>query len=216
MFDYVNKLQLALGDKARRTSAKAGAGVVALIGAGFLIASLWSWLAWNMEYGPALASLIIGGGLVLLALIILAATKPVRHQMPTSDELKSEIEMRLSNATDAAFDRAKFKAEETMDSVQNRVTSLVGTAGDKARGVFEAAGSRAQDAASTVGLTGENLQDAKDVIDRASHHRAAPAVGLAGAFAVGMAVASALKSRRSKEDFYYDDEDDYDDLSYRR
>lgn len=44
MFDYVNKLQLALGDKARRTGLKIGAGVVVLIGAGFLTAALWSWL----------------------------------------------------------------------------------------------------------------------------------------------------------------------------
>ena len=221
MFDYVNKLQLALGDKARRTGLKIGAGVVVLIGAGFLTAALWSWLAWHQDLGPALASLIIGGGFTLIGLVILGTVGPPRHEMPSSAELKSEVEMRLSNATEAAFDMAKLKASAAVDDAQARVSSLFGAAGDTARGVLSAAGARAQDAASTVGLTEETLQDAKQAINHATQHRAAPAVGLAGAFAVGMAIASALRSRRSEEDLYYeddydDDDDDDEDWRYRR
>lgn len=211
MFDYVNKLQLALGDKARRTGLTIGAGIVALIGAGFLTAALWSWLAWYQELGPALASLIIGGGFVLIGLLILAAVGPQRHQMPTSAELKAEVEMRLSDATEAAFDMAKLKASAAVDDAQARVTSLFGAAGDTALGVVNAASARVQDAASSVGLTGETVQEAKAAFDHATQHRAAPAVGVAGAFAVGMAIASALASRRSKDDLYYEEDDDYDD-----
>ncbi len=212
MFDYVNKLQLALGDKARRTGLTVGAGIAALIGTGFLIAALWSWLAWNLDLGPALASLIVGGGFVLIGLIVLKAVGPERHPMPTSTELKSEVEQRLNQATEAAFDKAKLKAEEAMDSAQARVASLFGAAGDTAQGL-------ATDAAHAVGLTDENLHDAKEAIDRAVQHPAAPAVGLAGAFAVGMAIASALKSRRSADDFYYEDDygdEDDDDWRFRR
>lgn len=211
MFDYVNKLQLALGDKARRTGLTVGAGIAALTGLGFLVAAFWSWLAWNQELGPALASLIVGGGFLLIGLIVLMMAGPERHQMPTSAELKSEVEMRLSQATEAALDKAKFKVEETVDSAQARVASLFGAAGDKVQNV-------ASGAAGAVGLSGENLSQAKETLDQATQHRAAPAVGLAGAFAVGMAFASALKSRRSEEDLYYDDEydDDDDDWDYRR
>lgn len=226
MFDYVNKLQLALGDKARRTGLKIGAGIAALIGLGFLIAALWSWLAWNLELGPAMASLIIGGSFALIGVIIWAMAAAERHAMPTGTELKDEVEMRLSQATEAAFDMAKFKAESAMDNAQARVVSLFGVAEDKARnlvgtteakvhglasGVGNVAGEAVKGAAAKVGLTSENLQDAKATIERATEHRAAPAVGLAGAFAIGMAIANALKSRRCEEDLYYDDEDeDYD------
>ena len=67
----------------------------------------------------------------------------------------------------------------------------------------------------------DDAGDAKQAINHATQHRAAPAVGLAGAFAVGMAIASALRSRRSEEDLYYeddydDDDDDDEDGRYRR
>ncbi len=83
MFDYVNKLQLALGDKARRTSLKLGAAVAALIGLGFLIAAAWSLLAWNIELGPAMASLIVGGVFALVGALIWSQANPERHPMPT-------------------------------------------------------------------------------------------------------------------------------------
>ncbi|MFD1796003.1 phage holin family protein [Paracoccus aurantiacus] len=232
MFDYVNKLQLALGDKARRTGLKVGAGVVVLIGAGFLLAALWSWLAWNLELGPAIASLIIGGGLALIGLILWLASGAERHPMPTGSELKSEVETRLSDATDAALEKAKFKAEEALDSAQARVAGLfgaiTGTArsakskaadgvhsfADKASDLASKASDVASDAAHKVGLDEHTLDDAKESIDRALNSRAAPGIGVAGAFAVGVAIASALKSRRHEEDFYYDDDDLYDEDFY--
>ena len=109
MFDYVNRLQLALGDKARRAGMKAGAGVALLIGAGFLLAALWSWLAWQLDLGPTYASLIIGGVFALIGLIVWASGSKERHAVPSTDDLRSEVETRLSLAADAAIDKVKFR-----------------------------------------------------------------------------------------------------------
>ncbi|AUM73804.1 phage holin family protein [Paracoccus jeotgali] len=219
MFDYVNKLQLALGDKARRTGLKAGAGAALLVGAGFLVAALWSWLAWNLELGPALASLIIAVLFMVIGGIIWMMAKAQHHPMPTTDELKHEVEARLALATDAALDKAKFKAEEAMDSAQARVVSLYDQATGKVRRVVNRTEDKARDLASDaeqmagtaarkVGLTDDNIDAMRDTVDRAVHSRAAPGIGVAGAFAIGIAIASALKGR--SDDDEYDDFDDYD------
>ena len=55
MFDYVNRLQLAAKDSARRTVMKVVAGLILAIGAGFLIAALWSYLAINLGWGRLLS-----------------------------------------------------------------------------------------------------------------------------------------------------------------
>ncbi|WBU57833.1 CsbD family protein [Paracoccus sediminicola] len=225
MFDYANKLQLALGDKARRTGLKLGAGVVGLIALGFLLSALWSFLAWRLELGPTYASLIIGGGFLLIAIIMLAVSNAERHRMPTTDELKSEVEARLSLATDTALDKAKGKAEETMSSAQARVASLFGRAEGKARSLVGKAGEHAQDAGADLSETlsevkrkaEDGLEEAKDSFDRAMDTRARPGVGLVSAFAVGLAIARSLKGRRDDYDPYYDpyygdDDPYYDDL----
>lgn len=227
MFDYVNKLQLALGDKARRTGLKIGAGVVGLIATGFLLAALWGWLAYQMDLGPTMASLIIGGAFLLIALILFGMSKSERHSMPSTDELKSEVEARLSLATDTALDKAKGKAEDTMDSAQARVSSLFSAVEDKARGLVDHTEARVQNVASSftgvasstarkAGLTRDNIDAAKETLDRATDSRAAPGVGLVGAFAVGMAIAGALKGRggRDRDDEYYRDR--YDRHRYDR
>lgn len=220
MFDYVNKLQLALGDKARRTGLKVGAGVAALIGAGFLLAALWSYLAENLGLGPALASLIIGVAFLLVGLVVFLLSKSERHSMPSTDELKSEVEARLTLAADVALDKAKYKAEEAMDSAQARVHSLFSTVENKAMGLMgrtekrvKNAGAEVQsaatDAARKVGLTPETVREAKEKLGRAKESRAAPGVGIAGAFAVGLAIAQALRGRN--RDDQYDDDDYYYD-----
>ena len=60
MFDYARNMQLALSDAGRRAGMKAAAGVVALIGAGFLVAALWTFLAYHLHWGSLGASLAIG------------------------------------------------------------------------------------------------------------------------------------------------------------
>lgn len=219
MFDYVNKLQLALGDKARRTSLKLGAAVAALIGLGFLIAAAWSLLAWNLELGPAMASLIVGGVFALVGAVIWTQSNPERHPMPTGDELRAEVEMRLQGATDAAIDKVKSTATEAVDNAQAHVSAFFGAAPDKARNMAKTAGAgvgamasnAVKGAATKAGISDDGLDEVKATVERA-----APGVGLVGAFAVGMAIANALASRRNEEDLYFDDYDDDDDDWRRR
>lgn len=221
MFDYVNRLQLALGDKARRAGLKAGAGVVLLIGVGFLLAALWSWLAWQLELGPTYASLIIGGVFALIGLIVWASGSKERHAVPSPDELRSEVETRLSQAADSAIDKVKFQAESAVEGAKARVSSLFGGAGEAARSAAKGASGLAADAGGKLGETvadmagkgGEALKGARETLDRAVETKAGPAIGLAGAFSLGLIVAAALAQSRSKDDFYYDDEDDWDDYS---
>ena len=70
MFDYAQRLQLALKDTARRSAMKAAAGIVLAVAAGFLVAALWSFLAHNLGWGPALASLVVAGLFILAGLIL--------------------------------------------------------------------------------------------------------------------------------------------------
>ena len=72
MFDFARRVQEAVGDTVRRTAMKAVAGMVGLMASGFLTAALWSWLANDLDWGSTLASLTIGGGLILLMIILLA------------------------------------------------------------------------------------------------------------------------------------------------
>lgn len=218
MFDYVNRMQLALGDKARRAGLKAGAGVALLIGAGFLLAALWSWLAWQLELGPALASLIIGGAFAVIGLIVWVASDREHHAVPTAEELRSEVEARLSLAADAAINRVKSEAGQAVDGAKAKVSSLFGGAGGRvmtaAQGAGDLAAGAGRKVAEAAELGGETLHEARETLDRAMETRAGPGIGLAGAFSIGIVLASLLSQRRGKDDFYYDDEDDWDEADY--
>ncbi len=203
MFDYVQKLQLALTDTARRSVMKILAGVVLGIGAGFLLAALWSWLAYDLQWGGTLASLAIGGGLVLAALILLAASNGRRHRMPTGDDLRHEVEQRLSFAADAAAERARSEAARVMDMAGDRVSSLIDHAGDRASRFAGDAERKVADAARSVGLTADNLDAAKDKVSRANNSNAGSMAKLIGAFAVGVTMAAKLREQRRERD--YDD-----------
>ena len=206
MFDYVQKLQLALGDTARRSAMKVVAGLVVAVGAGFLLAALWSWLAHDLRWGPTLASLVIGGAFIVIALILLAMSKTRRHQMPTGDDLRREVEQRLSLAADAAADRARAEAARVMDMAGDRVTLLMDHAGDRASRFAGDAERKVADVARSVGLTADNLDAAKDRVSHASNSNAGSMAKLISAFAVGVTVAAKL--RESRRDRY----DPYDDL----
>ncbi len=218
MFDYVNRMQLALGDKARRAGLKAGAGVALLIGAGFLLAALWSWLAWEMELGPVYASLIIGGAFAVIGLVILATSGKERHRVPTTEELRSEVETRLSLAADAAIGRVKSEAKSAVDGAQAKVSSLIGGAGAQvmkvAHGAEDLASGAGRKVADAAEIGGEVLKDARETMDRAMETKAGPALGLAGAFSIGVVLASLLRGSRGRDDVYYDDEDDWYDDDY--
>lgn len=211
MLDFAQRLKLALSDTARRTGMKAGAGVVFAIGLGFLLAALWSWLAHDLGWGPALASLAIGGGFTVIALILLLLARKPRHVMPTSDDLKREVEARVTLAKEAAVMRARGEANRVLDMAGNKVTSLMDDANYRANKLANDAERKVMGVAQSVGLTADNVSQARDKVVKASESNAGSMAKLIGAFAVGITLAAKLQearrpSRRNRDDF---DEDDF-------
>lgn len=218
MFAYTRNLQLALTDKLRRAGLMAGAGVALLIAAGFLLAALWTWLARDLHWGPLWASAAIGGAFLLIGLILMLAGGKERHRPPSTDELKDEIEQKLSLAADAAVERVSGLADRTIERASERAGEMVELASQRVHSVADSLSYRAdrfadRTEARVVGAArraGENASRklglppdaAERVMQGATESRAAPFVPLIGAFAVGMTLASRLGGRR---------EDDWDD-----
>lgn len=217
MFDYAQRLQLALKDTARRSAMKAAAGVVLAVAAGFLVAALWSFLAHNLEWGPALASLAVAALFILAALILFGMSKRVVHEMPTTDDLKKEVEARVTLAAEAAVEKARAEAERVVDMAGNKVSSLMDEASyrvtklanDTERRVFGVA----RNAAQAVGFTQANMntvrakvEDAQDTLTRANNSNAASMAKLLGAFAIGVTLAAKLRERQDDDDYDYEDD----------
>lgn len=211
MFDYTRNMQLALTDRLRRAGLMAGAGAVLLIAAGFLLAALWTWLAWHLHWGPLYASLAIGGGFLVIGLVMAGMAGKPRHRTPTTDELKAEIEQKLnlaadvavakvSDAADLAMDRASQKAGHLMEAAEQRVHSLAEGLSYRAdrfadrteARVYGAARKVGENASRRLGLAPDTIERA---VDDASQSRAAPFVPLIGAFALGITLASRLRRR---------------------
>ncbi|WP_347139707.1 phage holin family protein [Paracoccus sp. SSK6] len=215
MFDYAQRLQLALKDTARRSAMKAVAGVILAIAFGFLVAALWSFLAHNLGWGPALASLAIGVLFVLVAVILLVMSKHTKHEMPTKEDLRKEVEARVSLAAEAAADKARAEADRLMDMAGNKVASLMDDATYRANKLANDTEQRvygaARSAAEAVGLTATNIntvrskvQSANETLSRANSSNAASIAKILGAFAVGITLAAKLKEGRDP-DPYEDD-----------
>lgn len=215
MFDYAQRLQLALKDTARRSVMKLVAGIVLAIAFGFLIAALWSFLARNLDWGPALASLAIGVLFVAVAGVVLAISKKAKHPMPTTDDLRKEIEARASLAAEAAADKARAEAARLMDMAGNKVVSLMDDAAHKANRLADDTERRiygaVRNVAQSTGLTASNIQMAKSKVEDATHtlsransSNAASVAKLLGAFAIGVTLAAKLRGRSDDED-YQDD-----------
>ncbi|WP_312530397.1 phage holin family protein [Paracoccus sp. (in: a-proteobacteria)] len=229
MLDYAHKMRLAVSDATRRVSLKAGAGVIVLIGAGFLLAALWTWLADHLQWGSMKASLVIGAVFLILGLLVLVGTGRARHRPPTTDELRAELEERLSLATDAvldrvtgraerALDRAKETASDALEAAQLRVSNLTDKAGqrvqslvdtvsytaDRVAGTAEAKAHgfvrSAEDLAEQAGLTPERRERIGEQIERAKSSNLAALAPVVGAFAVGITLASRLQSWRHQDD----------------
>lgn len=220
MFDYTKRLQLAVGDSARRTAMKIIAGLVLAVSAGFLLAALWTWLATGLGFGAMYASLAIGGAFLLVALVLLAVASKPKHDMPTTDDLKREVEARLSLAADAATDRALHEAERVMDMAGNKVSLLMNEASFRADKLASDAERRVQgmarDTARKVGLSSENIAAAKQAFGHASGNartaadsNAGSMAKLLGAFAIGITLAAKLQEHRRRDSF---DDLDGDDL----
>ena len=217
MFDYAQRLQLALKDTARRSAMKAAAGVILAVAAGFLVAALWSFLAHDLDWGPALASLAVAALFIVAGLILFMMSKKTKHEMPTTDDLKKEVEARVSLAADAAVEKARSEAERVVDMAGNKVSSLMDEASyratkladDTERRVFGVARSAAQ----AVGFTQSNLdtvrskvEDAQDTLSRANSTNAASMAKLLGAFAIGVTLAAKLRERKDEDDYDYQDD----------
>lgn len=214
MFDYAQRLQLALKDTARRSAMKVVAGLVLAIAAGFLIAAFWSFLAHDLDWGPALASLGVAVLFILIGVVLFVMSKRTQHEMPTKEDLRKEVEARVTLAADAAVERARAEADRMLDKAGNKVSSLMDEASyrankladDTERRVFGAA----RNAAQAVGFTSGNIQtvrhkveDARDTLSRANSSNAASMAKLIGAFAIGVTLASKLREQQ--------DDDDYED-----
>lgn len=215
MFDFAQKMQRAVADRARGLGLKAAAGLVVLVALGFLLAALWSFLAHELDLGSTLASLVIGIVLVVIAAVLIVVSKP-KQPMPTTDELKREVEARISLATDVAVDRARTEAARVVDMAGNKASSLMDEAGYRAAKLAGDAERRVfgtvRDTARAVGLTAETSRDVKREFrnvkagaSRAANTNAGSMAKLIGAFAVGVTLASTLSERRNRTEF---DEDD--------
>lgn len=215
MFDYAQRLQLALKDTARRSAMKAVAGVVLAIAAGFLIAALWSFLAHDLHWGPALASLAVSVLFIVIGLVLFTMSKNARHEMPSTEDLKKEVEARVSLAADAALLKARSEAERVMDMAGNKVSSLMDEATYRANKLADDTERRvfgvARNAAQAVGFTPTKIEtvrsrveEATGTLSRATSSNAASMAKLLGAFAIGVTLAAKLREQ-------YDDDDDYRD-----
>ena len=217
MFDYAQRLQLALKDTARRSAMKAAAGVVLAIAAGFLVAALWSFLAHNLGWGPALASLAVAVLFIVVGLILFGMSKHAKHEMPTTDDLKKEVEARASLAADAALEKARTQAERVMDMAGNKVSALMDEANYRATKLADDTERRvfgvARQAAQAVGFTQANMdtvrtkvEGATETLSRANSSNAASMAKLLGAFAIGVTLAAKLRERDDEDDYDYQDD----------
>lgn len=217
MFDYAQRLQLGLADVARRSAMKGVAALVIAVGAGFLLAALWSFLAHDLGWGPAVASLVIGGSFVAVGLILLAISSRRRYRMPTTDDLKREVEERINLAADAAVDRARAEALRLVDMAGNKAHALMDDASYRATKFADDAERRVygftRNAAQSVGLNAENISaakqgahDAAEGARRAANSNAGSMAKLISAFAVGVTLAAKLQETRRRPPSRHDDD----------
>ena len=209
MLDYGQRVKLALGDTVRRSALKLIAGLIFVIGAGFLLAALWTWLADTLDWGPTLASLVIGGAFVVLALIVLGISSSRRHEMPDPQDLQKEVEARLALAAEAASARARAEAQKVLGMAESRVHGLL----DSAKGRVDRFAAETEDrvtgfvsdTAQKIGLTSETMESARHAAanarssaGRAANSNAGSMAKLIGAFAVGVTIAARLQEARQR------------------
>ncbi len=223
MFNYTRKMQLALKDKLRRGGLAAGAGVMLLVAAGFLLAALWTWLADGLGWGPLLASLTIGAVFLVIGLVLLSLAGRERHPAPDTDELREEIAERVEVMADAAIGKVSGMADEMIGRASEKARRIVGGAGQKAQAFsdqmsYEADrfADRAEAGAEGAARQAREAVDAglgaasravDDLAGRTQSARAsdgasngAAVAPLIGAFAVGLTLASRLRRNRRDDD----------------
>ena len=227
------RMRLALEDAARRMGLKVVAAVVAAIGAGFLLAALWTWLAHHLGWGSAVTSLVLGAVFLILGLAMMLGSGRVQHHPPTPQDLRDEFQEKLGLATDVVIgkvsdrvgqgvDRAQAKASQLVREAENKLHSFTDSVSYRADKFAEDTEHKAQDlaarmgdGAARMGMTAENArkmgEQLSEKVDKAKASNLAALTPVIGAFAVGMTLASRLKSWRRGEDDLIDDDDTFED-----
>ena len=162
MLDYARKMKLAASDTARRIALKVVAGMITLIGAGFLLAALWVWLADHLGWGSLTASLVIGAAFMIIGLLLLVGTGRARHRPPSTDELREEISERLGIATDVVLDRVTGRAERAFDKVKETAGDALDNAQNRASQLADLAGNRMQSFVDTVTFKADRAADSAE------------------------------------------------------
>ena len=104
MLDYARRLRSAVSDTGRRAGLKASAGILGAVAAGFLVVAL----------------LFAAGAGVLWVM-----GSKVRHPVPSTDELKREVEARARLAADAAVEKARLTAVQVVDHAEAKAQAVV-------------------------------------------------------------------------------------------
>lgn len=210
MFAYARNMQLALTDKLRRAGLAAGAGVLLLLGFGFLLAALWTFLAHHLGWGSLGASAAIGGGFAATGLILLLIARKERHPAPTTDELKAEVEAQVNLMADAAISKASGAADAAMARASAGASRLMGLAERRVQTGADGLSCKADRYADRAEAGAQRF--ARDIGDAA---RDAPNIAtfapLIGAFALGMTLAGRVQDwRHAKHAAKPEDDDDFD------
>ncbi len=218
MFNYTRNMQLALTDKLRRAGLAGVAGLMLLVGAGFLIAALWVWLADHLGWGAMGASLAIGAGFLVIGAVILMTAGKERHPTPTTEELKTEVGEQMSLMADAAIAKVTDATNASLNRASQKVTRIMGLAGQKAQSVADEVtyqadryADRVEAGAYRMARKASEAMDQKSKTDPEGMPDAAPdsapdtagrlggVAPLVGAFAVGLTLASRFRKWRQRD-----------------
>lgn len=235
MLPYVVNLKAALEDTGRRLALKAGAGILLLIGAGFLVAALWVGLAYHLHWGAMWASVAIGGVFVVIGLVLLATSGRPRHHVPPISQLTRDmnevVRTTTTSAIDNVMDRVGTRTQDSVNKVRETAERVVGQASQtfhslvdnvsfKADSLAEGAEARTQEfarkaedrAAKAMGMTAPELQErVSEGIERAKASNLAAVAPVVGAFAIGLTLATRIWGRDQDEEDLVDEDDDFDD-----
>ncbi len=218
MFNYTRNMQLALTDKLRRAGMAGVAGLMFLVGAGFLIAALWVWLADHLGWGAMGASLTIGGGFLVIGVAILLGAGKERHPTPTTEELKAEVGEQMNLMADAAIAKVTDATNASLNRASQKVTRIMGLAGQKARSAADEVAyqadryvDRAEAGAYRMARKASEAMDHRSKADPDGSPDTAPDAApddsgrlggvapLIGAFAVGLTLASRFREWRRRD-----------------
>lgn len=218
MFNYTRNMQLALTDKLRRAGMAGVAGLMFLVGAGFLIAALWVWLADHLGWGAMGVSLTIGGGFLVIGVAILLGAGKERHPTPTTEELKAEVGEQMNLMADAAIAKVTDATNASLNRASQKVTRIMGLAGQKARSAADEVAyqadryvDRAEAGAYRMARKASEAMDHRSKADPDGSPDTAPDAApddsgrlggvapLIGAFAVGLTLASRFREWRRRD-----------------